>query len=481
MADKNWKDSLRERMQEFEQTPPEGLWEAIESSGAVGRKAGAAGAGLLARLLGGSRAPLWWSLAGVAAAAAVAVVLLLRTPGAENPIVTGSEATVAEVVDSPEDDFGTVEDASATDLDQASEDSPAASSAALTQKAPVMSTAPAKIAPSYSKQAGFEYGLEPDASEVAPDAVDSASDATEAAPNAADSAPDAAEAAPAASDSEAPSTDASESAPVVPNQTENPAATDAVPAGDPAPSGKTVSPSFQPKGRTVVPLSRSIKRSRPLLAASFVGGGMPGSSATNSEIVYSLSPAPRMSPGNRAMAVVSRNKETQVVTSHRIDYQMGLMFTYNFTRHWGIESGVELTHLGSSKTSTSGSLSTGTQESFDYLGIPLRVVFTPLSLGPLSGYISAGPEAEYGFSHLWRTVESFGQTTSEPTGGRDRPGDWIFSGSLNAGLQISPWKSGAFFVQPGVVYRLPNEKSPESYYTDHPVSFRIAAGYRVLF
>jgi hypothetical protein len=44
-----------------------------------------------------------------------------------------------------------------------------------------------------------------------------------------------------------------------------------------------------------------------------------------------------------------------------------------------------------------------------------------------------------------------------------------------------PWKSGAFFVQPGVVYRYVGENSPESYYTSHPWSFRISAGYRIIF
>ncbi|MBO4476272.1 MAG: hypothetical protein J5737_06095 [Bacteroidales bacterium] len=34
MTDKNWKDSLRQRMSEYTENPPEGLWEAIEAAGA---------------------------------------------------------------------------------------------------------------------------------------------------------------------------------------------------------------------------------------------------------------------------------------------------------------------------------------------------------------------------------------------------------------------------------------------------------------
>ena len=449
MADKNWNDSLRERMSEFEQTPPEGLWEALESSGAVGAKAGAAaGAGLLGKLFGGSRAPLWWSLAGVAAVAAA--VLLLRTPGTENPVVNASESTIAEVVEAQADTEPALE-----------ETSPEVSDAAGLETAPEVVPAPAKPAPSYRKEAVSGYAQAPDASEIVPDASEQDQDAV-------------------LTVQEAPDADV---APADNQAAEEESATkeESVEPATREPSGNTVVKPAPVPGSAVVPLSRNIKRSRPLLAASFVGAGMPGSTATSSETVYGLTSPPRQSNGGRAMVMASRNKETEVVTSHRIDYQMGLMFNFNFSDHWGVESGLEFTHLGSAKTSTTGSLTTSKEESFDYLGVPLRVVYTPLRKGVLSGYLSAGPEVEYGISHIWSTFESLGQNASDPTVGRDRPGDWIFSGSLNAGLQVSPWRSGAFFVQPGVVYRLPNEKSPESYYTDHPFSFRISAGYRVLF
>ena len=261
---------------------------------------------------------------------------------------------------------------------------------------------------------------------------------------------------------------------VAPDQSKQPTAPSGSPVAKPAPGKQAPS-----QGSTVVPLSRSIKRTRPLLAASLVGGGIPGGPYTNTETVYSLASPPRMaSSGNRSMALVSRNKQTEVQTSHRIDYQVGLMVSYNFTKHLGIESGIELTHLGSVKTSTSGSLSTVTEESFDYLGVPLRLVYTPLQLGRLSGYISAGPEVEWGITHLWRSSDNL---DNNYISGSDRPGDWVFSGNINAGLQYSPWNSGAFFIQPGVVYRVTGERALESYYTTHPWSFRISAGYRIIF
>ena len=428
-------------MSEFEQTPPEGLWEALEASGAVGGKAGAAaGAGLLGKLLGGRFAPVWWSLAGVAAV--VAAVLLLRTPGAETPVVEAAEsAVVAEVVE---------EDASAEEVPVAETGLTGPVIESRTQKAPEMSTRESKTASPYTNEAGFVDGVE---EPVAPAESVIVEEPAPAEPSAEPSADTPAE------------------------KSEEPAAepsVEVVPA--PAPASAPAS------GKTVVPLSRSIKRTRPLFAASFVGSGMPGSSATSTETVYGIAPAPRLaSSSRRAMSLVSRNKPTEVETSQRIDYQLGLLFTLDITRHWGVESGFELTHLGSTKTSTSGSLATVTEESLEYVGIPLRVVYTPLRLAMFSAYISAGPELEYGISHIWNSFDNLSRTNADAPSGRDRPGDLILSASANAGVQVSPWSGGSFFIQPGVVYRKAAENSPESYYTDHPWSFRIAAGYRVIF
>ena len=444
MADKNWNDKLRERMSEFEQTPPEGLWEALESSGAVGRKAGAAaGAGLLSRLFGGSAAPVWWSLAGVAAVAAA--VLLLRTPGTELPVVVTPETTVAEVVE-PDSGIEETEPEAATEEVEVSEPAVQPVVAPVrSQKAPVANTKASNPVVAVSEPVEEPALADaPADNQVAP--VEPVSvEATE-----------------------------PEGESVVPDQSKQPTAPSGSPVAKPAPGKQAPS-----QGSTVVPLSRNIKRTRPLLAASLVGGGIPGGPYTNTETVYSLASPPRMaSSGNRSMALVSRNKQTEVQTSHRIDYQVGLMVSYNFTKHLGIESGVELTHLGSVKTSTSGSLSTVTEESFDYLGVPLRLVYTPLQLGRLSGYISAGPEVEWGITHLWRSSDNL---DNNYISGSDCPGDWVFSGNINAGLQYSPWNSGAFFIQPGVVYRVTGERALESYYTTHPWSFRISAGYRIIF
>ena len=143
MTDKNWNDDFRQRMSEYTENPPEGLWEALKAAGAVGAEeaAGAAGGGLFARLFGRRSAPVWWSLAGVAAA--VAAVLILRVPG--GPVKVNPADAI--IVDNP----GAV---AQTDIPEAVE----AQDPARVQNTPVLPPADGKSSTSGANHPGFAPG-----------------------------------------------------------------------------------------------------------------------------------------------------------------------------------------------------------------------------------------------------------------------------------------------------------------------------------
>ena len=96
MAEKKWTDKLRQKMEGYEQTPPPGLWEAVE-------------AGLPARPVA---FPWIWAFAGVAAVSLAAV--LLWHPGDQT--VTGpalAEEGHIEILEAPEE---TIADDSPSDM-----------------------------------------------------------------------------------------------------------------------------------------------------------------------------------------------------------------------------------------------------------------------------------------------------------------------------------------------------------------------------
>ena len=518
MTDKNWNDDLRKRMSEYTENPPEGLWEALEAAGAVGSgaaeaagaglaegpAAGASGAagsgavaggGLLGWLFGRRSAPVWMSLAGVAAA--VAAVFVLRGP-AEKASVNPAESIIV-------DNSGIVAQADGIDSDDAgiSVASDSSASSARKQNDLVSFTNPADLASPETNQAGFVHDTADNLPEEAVVPAEQGGKEASQVQNAivlppsggesADSGAKTASFAPGSVNSAEPSSDeATDSSSFInsvkPSSSDDSTepsssviSTGAERSGEIPQSPDKFSPHTAPDP-AVVPLNRSINRSRPLIAATLVGSGMPGSSTATNSLNYGLKAGNlRMSSSPREATMLSRNRITETSITRRMDFQLGLMVSFDITRHWGLETGLMYTRLASTATSISGKITSTAEDKLNYLGIPLHVVYTPLQLRFLSAYLSAGPELEYGLARNWNVYDMIDSGITASDRGIDFMGDFVLSGSLNAGLQIHPTRHGAFFVQPGVVFRHVWDTTLESYYTDHPVSFRLSAGYRITF
>ena len=476
MTDKNWNDNLRQRMSEYTENPPEGLWEALKAAGAVSAEeaaeagaeaAGAAGGGLFARLFGRRTAPVWWSLAGVAAA--VAAVLILRVPGGSDKVNPAD----AIIVDNP----GAVAQADIPEAVSAQDPS-------RVQTAPVLPPADDKSTAPGANHPGFAPGSSNRGAVTPASSGNSSSDVTSTdvpagVSSLTDSAASSTDLSTAVSTSVI-STEAQRSGEIsssTPTSDQDQNATVSIPdTADQAPFGSNQS-GFDPES-----VSRPVKRDRPLIAATLVGAGMPGGTSVTNTINYGLRTGNlRMDVTPREATMLSRNRVTETSITRRLDFQLGLMVSFDITRHWGIETGLLYTRLASTATSISGQITSTSEDRLNYLGLPVHVIYTPVQLRLLSIYFSAGPELEYGIARNWRVYDMIDSGITASDRGTDFLGDFILSGSLNAGIQIHPTRHGAFFLQPGVVFRHVWDTTLESYYTDHPVSFRLSAGYRITF
>lgn len=527
MTDKNWNDNLRQRMSEYTENPPEGLWEALKAAGAVGAEeaagagaeaagadavgrrgvmaAGAAGGGLFARLFGRRTAPVWWSLAGVAAA--VAAVLILRVPGGSvkvNPadaIIVDNPGAVAQT-EIPEavsaQDHSRVQTAP---VSSGTSSSDVANSASRVQTTPVLPPADGKSPTPGANHPGFAPGgsnreavtpvssgksssdvgstdVPAGASPLNDSVAKSSSDVSAATTSDVSSAATSSSDVPAAASTSVISTEAQRSGEISSSSSDQDQnATVSIPdTTEQAPFGSNQS-GFDPEA-----VSRPVKRDRPLIAATIVGSGIPGGSSVTNTINYGLRTGNlRMGVTPREATMLSRNRVTETSITRRLDFQLGLMVSFDITRHWGIETGLLYTRLASTATSISGQITSTSEDKLNYLGLPVHVIYTPVQLRLLSIYFSAGPELEYGIARNWRVYDMIDAGITASDRGSDFLGDFILSGSLNAGIQIHPTRHGAFFLQPGVVFRHVWDTTLESYYTDHPVSFRLSAGYRITF
>ena len=447
MNDRNWNDKLRKQLSEYGQTPPEGLWEAVE---AKVRKPSAA-------------FPWWWALAGAAAAVA-AVLLVVRPEGVTTP--SASVKDTAEAVAALERADTLVSPQAEPELDMMTAPAVRKAYAALTP----VPTSPAAVVPS------AVAGVVPPAEEDSPVAAETESVVPSAGagvvtPTVEDS-PVAAE---------------SESEVQQPVEAEVPAAEEN--ASEDKPSGKPVAGSPAP-GKDLPVEIKTYPAEKPLYAdagqdnrirMSFIASGVPGGQFSHSEIQYGIGKQMRMAPSPKSFSsLLSRNRSTETQTEYSLAYRAGILVNLQLSKQWSVESGLQLSRLAGTVTSSVGSISTQTKNTMLYLGIPVYAVYTPWEGRNLGIYFSAGPMAEYGVLMTGSVRETIG-TVVNTTHDAVFPKDFIFSLGANAGLQLKIGSLAALFVQPGISWHIPSENSPESYYTAHPLAFTLGGGLRVLF
>ena len=390
-------------MEDYTQTPPEGLWEGIEAGLPAPRTA----------------FPWMWALAGVAAVL-LAVVLIWRPAETDGPAV--AEVTTEEVIVSPE--------------------------MLTTDPAPVES----EVVSSRRKAAAEAIA------EVAPVVAPAEQPESEAAASLTDLA------------GSAPAEDAATEESV----SEEPATED---------SGTVVAPSPVTPGKNdpVYSAEKNVIRRKPVVSGSLLAGGIPGTAATSYTSFATNAPTGSGEGRMPTAALLSRNKPNQTETNYSVAMRVGAMFNLSFSPHWGIESGLQLTNLQARTKSVNGNVTTLTDKTISYIGIPLLAVYTPLRLNRFSLYTSAGPMFEYGF-RSFGTVDSYigdEQVGSEKIG--DKESDAIFSVGLNIGAQWQLADFGGLLLQPGVSWHLAGEGNTESFYTKHPLAFSLAAGFRFTF
>ena len=430
-------------MADYSQTPPEGLWEAID--GKIRKPAAPV-------------FPWWWALAG--AAAAVAAVLLLW-PGSLEP---GSPrlAEVAAVADSL--GVGT-EDSLSDSLGVAQGDS-------LGAAVPVDKLAPVEhVAPSAAKTlTAARQNAAPEAAgkrEAAPVEAEVAPVETEDVPVETEKAPERPLVAEAKDDSG--------------NPAQKEPAQEELTQKEPAPKQLPETPErHYPADQ---PRLAQVSKAR-TASVSFVGAGVPGGPASSTFTEYAMSAASR-ADGSRAAspmaALLSRNRTTTTIANHKMTFRAGFMVNVPLSRHFSVESGLLYTILSADITSVSGGIEALNKQRIHYLGIPLHAVYTPLSTRHFSCYISAGPMAEFSFRTDWKTAGSIDGVGTGSASGRLGKNDWLWSLEANAGVQWHPYSKGAFFLQPGISWHFPKEGAQESFYTVHPLAFTLSAGYRIFF
>lgn len=179
-------------------------------------------------------------------------------------------------------------------------------------------------------------------------------------------------------------------------------------------------------------------------------------------------------------ALTSQDIETSV--RHDEPVRLGVSFRLPLRGRLGLESGLAYSNLTSTLSTVSGGTTRASKQVLDYIGIPVNLTFDLVRLRWLTLYASAGPMVEKCVSAKVRSsVSSAGKGPDEASTQKldATPLQW----SLNAaaGLQLNAFGNIGLFVEPSLGFRFDNGSTLKSAYTERPFDALLAFGLRYTF
>ena len=431
--DNEWKNSLRERFSDYASPEPEGLWEGIEQ-GIAGKPR--------RKML-----PVWIA-SGLAAAAAVALVVFLHPEKTLETPDLQKQATLAQSVAEPADTVvepvETIDDFDAS-TSSASEIAPATEPGASTSSATGSKSVPFAVASRQNLLAEAEPVVSaPVSEETVPDAVNDRHSRLD-------------------------------------RETVVEQATSVA-------EKKEVGEMPDQVGHDDTILSAS-KRKRFSISAYGNGGqasseqlqgyGMNrtgeylGTRATGSNVKNDVSGLMRTLASNRASSFEAH---------HSAPLRVGVTAAWELTPHLNLVSGLNWTYLNSEFEETASPIRTVVGQDLGYLGVPLRLEAGFNVWKGLWLYAGAGGMVEKGLlSSSWTNTRVDGQVMEKVKNPKPDTGGLLWSVSATAGAEYRFSPSIGLYFTPGVEYHFDNGSQVRSAYTERPLHWNVNLGVRFHF
>ena len=426
--DNEWKKSLRERFSDYASPEPEGLWEGIEQ-GMAGKPR--------RKML-----PVWIA-SGLAAAAAVALVVFLHpektleTPGLQKQATLAQ--SVAEPVDTIVEPVETIDDFDAS-TSSASEIAPGASTSSATGSKSV----PFAVASRQTLLAEAEPAVSaPVSEETVPDAV-----------NDRHSRPD--------------RETVVEQATTVAEKKEVREMPDQVGHDDLIPASKR-------KRFSIGAYGNGGQASKEQLQGYGMNrtGEYLGTRATGSNVKNDVSGLMRTLASNRASSFEAH---------HAAPLRVGVTAAWELAPHLNLVSGLNWTYLNSEFEETASPIRTVVGQDLGYLGIPLRLETAFNVWKGLWLSAGAGGMVEKGLlSSSWTNTWVDGQMAETVKNPKPDTGGLLWSVGANAGAEYRFSPSFGLYFTPGVEYHFDNGSEVRSAYTEKPLHWNVNLGVRFHF
>jgi len=182
---------------------------------------------------------------------------------------------------------------------------------------------------------------------------------------------------------------------------------------------------------------------------------------------------------NKMVMMLASNQASTLDVRHGTPVRIGVKAAWEMTPNLSLVTGVNWTTLHSVFEETSGVLSTETSQALGYLGVPLRLQAGVNLWKGLWLYADAGGMVEKGLSASSKTLSyAGGQLRDTKENARPDMGGLLWSVGASAGAEYRFNNLIGVYVAPGLEYHFANGSAVRSAYTEKPLCWTLDAGVR---
>lgn len=183
----------------------------------------------------------------------------------------------------------------------------------------------------------------------------------------------------------------------------------------------------------------------------------------------------------KLVRMLSANRSTTYDTRHEAPARVGLLASWQMASHLRLVSGVNWTTVVSEFEESSADMRTLVRQNLGYVGVPLRL---ETSFNPWKGlwlYAGAGGMVEKGVRERTETYSFIQNHQSGVQYSTVDTGGLLWSVGLEAGAEYRITPVMGIFVAPGLEYHFDNGSAVRSAYTERPVHLEVSFGLRFNF
>ena len=177
----------------------------------------------------------------------------------------------------------------------------------------------------------------------------------------------------------------------------------------------------------------------------------------------------------------NRTREVSTDTKYFQPIRAGVSVKWNFAGRWGLESGLYWSGLYSRTTSGSETYFTRSRQELHYLGIPLNLTCDIWSGKGFTVYATAGGMLEKCVGGRVRTEYFYNNTSAAPESSAISEKEIQWSAGVNVGAEYLFSKHIGLYLEPGAVWHFNNDSPVDNVYKSRPFDFNLSLGLRFAF